>query len=279
MIKVVKPGLYSTVQDKGRKGKQSYGIPCSGSMDSFSSDLANKILNNSENSAVLEITMVGPVLEFIYETVICITGANLSPFLNNKIIKMNNPIFIKPNDVLSFGVLKSGLRSYIAILGGFKTEKVLGSRSMFKNLTKAVKLAKNDVLNFNKNIIFKSSKTNLQKISNIDNEIKAYKGPEFDMLNSNQKDFILSNKFMISNNYNRMAIQLSDLLVNNLKPIITSIVMPGTVQLTPAGSLIILMKDCQTTGGYPRILQVEEKSINSLAQLKKDSELSFSLKI
>jgi len=279
MIKVVKPGLYSTVQDKGRKGKQSYGIPCSGSMDSFSSDLANKILNNSENSAVLEITMVGPVLEFIYETVICITGANLSPFLNNKIIKMNNPIFIKPNDVLSFGVLKSGLRSYIAILGGFKTEKVLGSRSMFKNLTKAVKLAKNDVLNFNKNIIFKSSKTNLQKISNIDNEIKAYEGPEFDMLNSNQKDFILSNKFMISNNYNRMAIQLSDLLVNNLKPIITSIVMPGTVQLTPAGSLIILMKDCQTTGGYPRILQIEEKSINSLAQLKKDSELSFSLKI
>jgi allophanate hydrolase subunit 2 len=99
------------------------------------------------------------------------------------------------------------------------------------------------------------------------------------MLNSNQKEFISSNIFKISNNYNRMAIQLSDLLVNNLKPIITSIVMPGTVQLTPAGSLIILMKDCQTTGGYPRILQIEEKSINSLAQLKKDSELSFSLKI
>ena len=150
---------------------------------------------------------------------------------------------------------------------------------MFKNLTKAVKLAKNDVLNFNKNIIFKSSKTNLQKISNIDNEIKAYKGPEFDMLDSNQKDFILSNKFMISNNYNRMAIQLSDLLFNNLDPIITSIVMPGTVQLTPEGKMIILMKDCQTTGGYPRILQVDEKSINSLAQLKKDSELWFSLKI
>ena len=99
------------------------------------------------------------------------------------------------------------------------------------------------------------------------------------MLNSHQKEFISSNIFKISNNYNRMAIQLSDLLVNNLKPIITSIVMPGTVQLTPAGSLIILMKDCQTTGGYPRILQLEEKSINSLAQLKKDSELSFSLKI
>ena len=279
MIKVIKPGLYSTIQDKGRKGQQSYGIPYSGSMDSFSSDLANKILNNSINSAVLEITMVGPVLEFINETVICVTGANLSPLLNNKIIKMNNPIYVKPYDVLSFGVLKSGLRSYIAVLGGFKTEKVLGSRSMFKNLTKAVKLAKNDVLNFNKELIFKSSKINLHKTSNIDNEIKAYEGPEFDMLDSYQKDFILSNKFMISNNYNRMAIQLSDLLFNNLDPIITSIVMPGTVQLTPAGNMIILMKDCQTTGGYPRILQIEEKSINSLAQLKKDSHIWFSLKI
>ncbi len=279
MIRVIKPGLYSTIQDKGRKGKQSYGIPCSGSMDSFSSDLANKILNNSINSAVLEITMVGPVLEFINETFICITGANLSPLLNNKIIKMNNPIYVKPNDVLSFGVLKSGLRSYIAILGGFKTEKVFGSRSMFKNLTKAVKLAKNDVLKFNKDIIFKSSKINLNKTSNIDNKIVVYKGPEYDTLNSSQKDFISSNKFRISNNYNRMAIQLTDLLSNTLEPIITSVVMPGTVQLTPAGNLIILMKDCQTTGGYPRILQVEEKSINSLAQLKKDSELWFSLKI
>ena len=279
MIKIIKPGLYSTIQDKGRVGMQSYGIPYSGTMDSFSSDLANKILNNSGNSAVLEITMVGPVLEFVYETVICITGANLSPLLNNKIIKMNNPIFIKANDILSFGVLKSGLRSYIAVLGGFKSEKVFGSRCMFKNLTKAVKLAKNDVLNFNKDIIFKSSKINLNKTSNIDNKIVVYKGPEYDTLNSSQKDFISSKKFRISNNYNRMAIQLTDLLSNTLEPIITSMVMPGTVQLTPAGNLIILMKDCQTTGGYPRILQVEEKSINSLAQLKKDSELSFSLKI
>lgn len=279
MIKIIKPGLYSTIQDKGRVGMQSYGIPYSGTMDSFSSDLANKILNNSVNSAVLEITMVGPVLEFVYETVICITGANFSPLLNNKIIKMNNPIFIKANDILSFGVLKSGLRSYIAVLGGFKSEKVFGSRSMFKNLTKVVKLAKNDVLNFNKDIIFKSSKINLNKTSNIDNKIVVLKGPEYDILNSSQKDFISTKKFRISNNYNRMAIQLTDLLSNTLEPIITSMVMPGTVQLTPAGNLIILMKDCQTTGGYPRILQVEEKSINSLAQLKKDSELWFSLKI
>ena len=156
MIKIIKSGLYSSVQDKGRVGIQSYGVPYSGSMDSFSSDLANKILNNSEDAAVIEITMVGPVLEFNNETVISITGANLSPLLNNKIIKMYEPVIIKANDLLSFGGLKSGLRAYIAILGGFKTEKVYGSRSMFKNFTKHFKLNVNDILTFNNDILFKS---------------------------------------------------------------------------------------------------------------------------
>ena len=99
------------------------------------------------------------------------------------------------------------------------------------------------------------------------------------MLNFNQKNFIISHDFTVSNNYNRMAVQLTDLLENNLDSIITSAVLPGTVQLTPNGTLIILMRDCQTTGGYPRILQLEERAINSVAQLKKDSKLSFNLKI
>jgi allophanate hydrolase subunit 2 len=76
-----------------------------------------------------------------------------------------------------------------------------------------------------------------------------------------------------------MAVQLKDLIVNELVSIITSPVIPGTVQLTPNGTLIILMRDCQTTGGYPRILQLEEKSINSVSQLKKNSKLNFKLKI
>ena len=279
MIKIIKPGFYSTIQDKGREGLQKYGIPQSGSMDIFSSDLANKILNNPVDSAVIEVTMLGLVLEFNYSSVISITGANLSPLLNNKNIPMNKPVFIKSNDVISFGGLKNGLRAYIAILGGFKTEKVYGSRSMFKNLTNAFKLSINDVLKFNKEILFESPKLSFKSGQNIENQIDVFEGPEYYMLNSDQKNFILSTNFAVSNNYDRMAIQLSNLLVNNLDSIITSLVIPGTVQLTPNGRLIILMRDCQTTGGYPRILQLTEKSINCLAQLKKDSSLSFSLKI
>ena len=102
MVNVIKPGMFSTVQDKGREGLQSYGIPQSGSMDSFSSDLGNRILGNAIDTAVLEITMVGPVLEFESPTFICITGADLSASVQNMNIPMNTVIPIKSNDILSF---------------------------------------------------------------------------------------------------------------------------------------------------------------------------------
>ena len=279
MVNVIKPGMFSTVQDKGREGLQSYGIPQSGSMDSFSSDLGNRILGNAIDTAVLEITMVGPVLEFESPTFICITGADLSASVQNMNIPMNTVIPIKSNDILSFGALKSGLRAYIAVLGGFKTEQAYDSRSMYKNLTKAIKLSKNDTLEISNETLFSDSKLIVHSVQEVQNELIVTKGPEYSMLNSNQKNFIISHDFTVSNNYNRMAVQLTDLLENNLDSIITSAVLPGTVQLTPNGTLIILMRDCQTTGGYPRILQLEERAINSVAQLKKDSKLSFNLKI
>jgi allophanate hydrolase subunit 2 len=73
-----------------------------------------------------------------------------------------------------------------------------------------------------------------------------------------------------------MAIQLNEKLYNQINPIITSPVLPGTIQLTPNGTLIVLMRDCQTTGGYPRILQLDERSINTISQYKKDSSFYFS---
>ena len=74
-----------------------------------------------------------------------------------------------------------------------------------------------------------------------------------------------------------MAYQLEEPIKNNLKPIITSLVLPGTVQLTPAGNLIILMRDCQTTGGYPRVLQLTEHAINILSQKYVGKKVQFKL--
>ena len=280
MIKVLKTGFYSTIQDLGRFGYQQYGVPYSGVMDALSASFANSILGNDLNTAVLEITMTGPTLEFSTETLICISGANLSPQLNKANIKQNKALKVHAGDVLSFGKLQQGFRCYLAVLGGFNTEKVMDSYSMYGNITQSMALSKNDVLQIH------DKTSNLKKtyasIKMPDShfttpEMDVFKGPEFDLLSQQQQDELISKTFTISKENNRMAYQLNDLLANDLKPIITSAVLPGTVQLTPAGNLIILMRDCQTTGGYPRVLQLKDTSINVLAQKFTGHTINFRL--
>ena len=104
--------------------------------------------------------------------------------------------------------------------------------------------------------------------------IDAFKGPEFDLLSASQINALDSTIFHIGIN-NRMAYQLQETVANSLPAILTSAVLPGTVQLTPSGKLIILMRDAQTTGGYPRVLQLTEASINRLAQKKLMNEIEF----
>ncbi len=105
----------------------------------------------------------------------------------------------------------------------------------------------------------------------------AAKGPEFDLLNSIVRKILNKIKFKVSRENNRMGYRLSGppLEVKKQMSMITSSVLPGTVQLTPSGQLIILMRDCQTTGGYPRVLQLSERSINQLAQKKTGDEFFF----
>ena len=280
MIKVLNPGFYSTIQDFGRKGFQQYGVPYSGVMDAYSAALANHILCNNEDAAVIEMTMVGAKLQFHCDTCICISGADMSPKLNGNQIQLNKRIKVLSKDVLTFGKSSQGFRSYLAVSGGFKTEVVMHSQSMYKGITSEFKLFKNNELNIIENDSFTDIKNALVKVNSnrfsID-EIDVFKGPEFELLPKIQQEFLLQSKFTISKDNNRMGYQLSELLENNLEPIITSAVLPGTVQLTPSGKLIVLMRDCQTTGGYPRVLQLKETAINVLAQKFTGSTISFKL--
>ena len=104
-----------------------------------------------------------------------------------------------------------------------------------------------------------------------------FKGSEYDTLNEKQKTILLKTEYEVSKYNNRMAYQLLPQIKNSIKGIITAPVLPGTVQLTPAGHLIVLMRDCQTTGGYPRILQLSQDAINSLSQKRQGDNFTFSL--
>lgn len=280
MIKVLKAGFYSTIQDQGRFGQREYGVPVSGAMDSYSSEFANKLLGNEAAAAVLEMTMTGVELQFYKSTTIAVTGAEMSPKLNGKPVKMFKSVKVSPNDILSFGGFVSGFRAYLAVKGGFLTKPVLGSRSMAKGITPAVVIQKNDELeikDFSNRLNTKHVNLVFNTLYAEDDTLEVFKGPEFDKLTKKQQEILFSKEFEVSKHNNRMAYQLLPLFQNNLDSILTAPVLPGTVQLTPSGQLIILMRDCQTTGGYPRVLQLTEKAINKLSQNKAGSYLKMKL--
>lgn len=268
MIEVQKPGFYSTIQDLGRFEHQQYGVPIGGAMDQFSANIANTLIDNSENAAVMELTMTGPTLKFLQSTEICLVGADMMPTINQTPIKNIQVIHIRKNEVLSFGRLSDGFRCYLAVPNGFQTERIMASRSMYQQITSTVRLQKGEILKIDDN---GKSRSNLYSKGVIIDHItqktlEVFPGPEFEALSNLQKGHLFANDFTVSNLHNRMAYQFVEKLPNNISPMITSPVIPGTVQLTPSGELIILMRDCQTTGGYPRILQLSENAINTLAQ-------------
>ena len=267
MIKVIKEGLFTTIQDIGRFGYKNIGVPVSGAMDQTSAKLANLLLGNDESLAVLEMTLVGPTLEFMNDTYISITGADMNPSLNKQKVLQNKPLFVNKGDILYLSHSSNGMRSYLGIKGGFNSEKKLGSKSFYRGITEREKLIKNDKIKFAKvtSSPMKMNKSINDFKINRKNKINVFKGPEFDLLDSNSKDIIFNTDFTIGIN-NRMGYNLVEPIENSISSIISSPVMPGTVQLTPSGRLIILCRDCQTSGGYPRVLQLDKSSIDSLSQ-------------
>ena len=109
-------------------------------------------------------------------------------------------------------------------------------------------------------------------------KLDVYKGPEYKLLKDTQLAQLFYREFTVANENNRMAYQLNELIEGNKVSMLTSATLPGTIQLTPAGKLIILMKDGQTTGGYPRILQLSDMAMSILAQKRSGDHISFKLK-
>jgi len=279
-IEVLHPGLYSSLQDLGRHNFLKYGVPQSGVMDSFAAKKANLILSNLDSAPVLEITQLGPKLKFSEPTQIAICGAYLNPKINESVVLNNRILSLKVGDVLSFGKRVIGCRAYIAIVGGFISEKVLGSYSWYNGITKREFLKKGSSMeytNLDRTLNNLNASVKVNEVYLKDNVIKVFTGPEYDLLSSSQKRELMESTFSLDINNNRMAIQLKEPFNNSLNPIITGPVLPGTVQLTPSGKLIVLMRDCQTTGGYPRVLQFSEDGLNTIAQKVIGDHILFEL--
>jgi len=131
VVKVISPGLATSVQDLGRPGYYHLGIPEGGGMDRFATRIANLLVGNDPGAAVLEVTFMGPELEFTEAAVVAVTGGELPPKVNGEEKASWEGFAVKAGDRLSFGYLKAGARAYIAISGGIDVPVVLGSRSTY----------------------------------------------------------------------------------------------------------------------------------------------------
>ena len=282
-ISIVHPGFFTTVQDNGRMGYAHLGIPESGAMDKNAFMIANALLNNMLGAAMLECTLLGPTVRFNQDVHFVITGSNAGATLDGAKVMEGIPILAKAKQVLKMSKISGGSRSYLAIAGGITSDSILGSKSWYYPLTPEGKITAGMELSVGISRYGSSKGAHLKIQAQAENArlslptIKAYKGPEFSKLTIEQQQRLFDTVFTISNLWNRMAIQLVEIVNNALDGMYTSPVIPGTVQLTPSGKLIILMNDCQTTGGYPRVLQIAASDLDLLAQMQQGSQFLLTI--
>lgn len=130
-LEIITPGLATTVQDRGRFGYYRYGIPQGGAMDQYSAALANRLVGNTKDDALLECTYLGPSIKTDVDAVIAVTGAPIEVKVNGEPVEQYSRIALAAGDELSFGVIKGGSKFFIAVAGGIDVPEVLGSRSTY----------------------------------------------------------------------------------------------------------------------------------------------------
>lgn len=283
--KILNPGLFTTVQDIGRFGYESLGAPTSGAMDIFSFKVANILAGNTIDEPVLEVTLLGPRMEFLSDAFISVTGANMIPLINGKKRPTWSAFPVKKGDVLSFSPMTEGCRAYIAVAGGLKAENVMGSASTYVRgkiggiLGRPLK--KGDILELKRD---DSAKRKPCKVKS--DYIPSYKtmvnvriilGPQDDYFSNDAIEKLLSSTYTLTNESDRMGFRLDGPEIRPIDKydIITDGLIPGSVQIPGNGKPIIMMKDAQTTGGYVKIANVISIDLPKLAQLKPGDKLRF----
>lgn len=283
-IEILEAGALTTVQDLGRTGARLKGFRVNGVMDECSSRLANALVGNEQSLAVLEMTMLGAKIKFNEACYIAVCGADMTPSVNEKEIKMNKAYRLTNGDVLKLGLAKSGLRSYLAVSGGIDCDSFLSSRST--DVKCAVggfdgrKLKKGDVLpvGIKKGHIYNPNYAEIKYTEPSQSvTVRAVAGPQYDMFEESGKNAFWNTEYKTTEQSDRMGIRLSgeEITAKDGTDIISDAIVKGSVQVSANLQPIVLMADAQTTGGYAKIATVITADLPLLAQLKPNATVRF----
>lgn len=283
LFRVRKPGLLTTIQDAGRYGYQQYGVSAAGAMDSFSMHIANILVGNQKDEAVLEITLNGPELEVMEQTTIAICGANLSPKLNGENIPLWRSFFVNQGDHISFGKPLEGARAYLSISGGFDVPRLMGSKST--DLKAAIGGMNGQALHKG-DVLYGTGVKGVPGRSLHPDEIPRFSkyitsrvvlGPHLDAFSDSAIDGFLSSVYEVSTQADRMGYRLEGPRVEHFTnaDIISEAIPLGGIQIPANGQPIILMADRQTTGGYTRIATIISTDLSQVAQAVPGCKIRF----
>ncbi len=299
-VRVVKPGMLTTLQDRGRIGYQRFGVVVGGAMDDWSHRAANALVGNRQDEATLEITAVGPSLIFNEITLIAICGGDLSPRIGGEPVPQGRPVLVNAGSQLEFGARQSGFRVYLAVHGGFDVKPTMHSRSTYLRgvfgglngralragdeihigngdaegcypaLTQRLDRAKPTFAAAPQAFVSSSANDALETV-------RIVRGEQWRAFVEKSQTAFISDDFTIGTQSDRMGYRIEGVTLKLRQPLemLSEAVGFGTVQVPPDGNPIVLMADRQTTGGYPKIAHVASVDLPLLAQMSPRQRLRF----
>lgn len=282
-LRVVEPGLFTTIQDLGRPHAMLHGIQAGGAMDRFAHRAGNRLAGNDDAMATLECTVRGPVLEATGTCLVAITGGDFQPRVNGAAVPMWTSIELNAGDRLDVGRRLSGARAYVAVSGGIAGDRWLGSLSTNTMVGRGGMygraLAAGDELLLARPGAAGTAGRTLAaewRPDYSDRRLHAVEGPHFDSLAPAARELLFASAFTAGHASDRMGFRLEGPLLESTEAEVLSFVLvPGAVQLPPGGRPILLMADHQTAGGYPVVACVIGPSLAIAAQTAPGDELRF----
>lgn len=285
MIEILKPPPFATIQDTGRPGWRSEGLPPCGAIDRWSLRLANTIVGNDSNAPALEWLLGGGSLRFDRASAFCLTGAKVEAWLDGVPVEDRHICYSPAGGVLNIGGFLAGRTLYIAIEGGIAVAPVLGSASTYLpgkfGGHFGRKLVAHDRVRLG-NRRWPPPRFNAAWIARLPQPrdtvtARFMPGPSWDALPAFARTRIVSHGFKVSPDSDRAGVRLGGNLpckgINFAAP--SEPAIPGTIELTNDGSLIVLLADGPTTGGYPKPGVVIQADIPVVAQRKPGASLRF----
>jgi antagonist of KipI len=282
-LRVVRPGLLTTVQDLGRWSHQVDAVPVAGAMDVFSHRLANNLVGNAPDAATLEITLIGPELVVEADTVLAATGADFDLSCGDAVVATGVSFTARRGQVLRFGRRHCGARAYLAVAGGgVMTPPVLGSRATHivsrMGGLEGRALAAGDAVPIAGTATCPASRARgLTLPTGGRARLRVMPGPQDDWFGDDAWQALTGVSFRISPRSNRMGYRLEGpplAHARSSEPISEPVTM-GAIQVPSAGEPILLMADRQTAGGYPKIGHVITADLCVAAQLAPGEFIEF----